>query len=174
MKRLLLTMGLILAAAATRLLPHPPNVTPLAAMALAGGIYLDKRFSLIVPIAAMFLSDIILGFHQTMPFVYGSFLLTGLVGWMVRRHRSVSWIAGAAIASSTLFFVVTNFGVWILDSGAFYPKSLGGLTACYVAAIPFFRNTLLGDLFYTAVVCGAFELADRLLPAASASHVSNN
>jgi hypothetical protein len=120
----------------------------------------------------MFLSDLAigllsgnlsLGLHQLIPVVYGSFALIVYLGFWLRSRRTVVPIAGAALASSVLFFVLTNFGVWALDS--WYPKTWEGLVACYVAAIPFFHNTLVGDAVYTTVFFGGLALAEKGLPA---------
>ena len=164
--RLLVLVGIILVAAASRLIPHPPNFTPIAAIALLGGAYFnDKRLSFLIPLAAMFLSDLTIGLHSGMPVVYACFALTVCIGFWLRKRKSVACIAGAALASSVLFFVVTNFGVWAL--GSLYPRTVEGLAACYVAAIPFFQNTLLGNAFYTAVLFGGFALAEYRFPALS-------
>jgi len=161
--RLLVVVLMILAAAASRLIPHPPNLASITAVALFGGAYLtNKRLALIVPIAALFLSDLILGFYRHMEIVYGSFLLVVFLGFWLQKKRSALRIAGAALASSAIFFIVTNFGVWAFES--LYPKTAAGLLACYVAAIPFFQNTLVGDALYTAVLFGGFALAERLFP----------
>src|SRR6266700_6417449 len=161
--RLLVVVLMILAAAASRLIPHPPNLASITAVALFGGAYLtNKRLALIVPIAALFLSDLILGFYRHMEVVYGSFILVVCVGFWLQRKRSALRIAGAALASSIIFFIVTNLGVWAFQS--LYPKTAAGLLACYVAAIPFFQNTLVGDAFYTAVLFGGFALAEKLFP----------
>lgn len=151
----------VIIAAALRLLPHIPNVAPIAAMALFGGVYLNKKYAIVVLLAAMFVSDIFLGFHAVMPFVYGSFLLTGLLGLWLKKHKSVQSIIGTALLSSFLFYVFTNFGVWVM--GSMYPKTLSGLIECYVSAVPFFRNTILGDLFYTAIVFGGYEAVVRIV-----------
>lgn len=164
--RFLTLLGITLAAAATRLLPHPPNFTPIAAMALFGGCYFaSRRAAFGVTLTAMFLSDLLLGygFHPVLPFVYGSFALTGCLGLWVRRRRTLLTIGSTALAGSVLFFVVTNFGVWV--QGDLYPRTSEGLVRCYIAAIPFFRNTLAGDAFYTVVLFGGFALAQSLLPA---------
>lgn len=161
--RFIVLVAMILAGAASRLIPHPPNVASITAVALFGGAYLtDKRLSLIVPLAALFLSDLILGFYSHMEVVYGSFLLVVCLGFWLQRKRSALRIAGAAIASSVIFFVITNFGVWAFSS--LYPKTAAGLLACYLAAIPFFQNTLVGDALYTAVLFGGFALAEKLFP----------
>lgn len=155
---------MIVMAAASRLLPHPPNFTPIAAMALLGGAYLpDKRIAFALPLAALLLSDLVLGLHAGMWVVYGSFMLVVCLGFALRRSRSPLRVGGAALASSVLFFALTNLAVWAF--GSMYPKTIAGLAACYTAAIPFFRNTLAGDAFYTALLFGGFALAQRGWPA---------
>jgi len=155
--------GMILAAAASRLIPHPANFTPIAALALFGGASLvDNRAAFIVTLAGLFLSDLVLGFFAITPVVYGSFALIICLGFWVRRRQTVWRIAVAVPASAVLFFILTNFGVWVL--GTLYPKTLIGLTECYVAAIPFFRNTLLSDLFYSALLFGGLALAEKQWP----------
>jgi hypothetical protein len=154
---------MILATAASRLIPHPPNVASITAVALFGGAYLsDKRLAFLVPLAALFLSDLILGFYSHMEIVYGSFASVVCIGFWLQKKSSALRIAGAALASSILFFVVTNFGVWAF--GSMYPKTTAGLLTCYVAAIPFFQNTLLGDALYTAALFGGFALAEKRFP----------
>ncbi|HAF14142.1 MAG TPA: hypothetical protein DCK99_10690 [Blastocatellia bacterium] len=154
---------IILAAAASRLIPHPPNLASITAVALFGGAYLnDKRLALLVPVAALLLSDLVLGFYSHMEIVYGSFLIVVCIGFWLQRRRSALRIAGAALASSVIFFVVTNFGVWAFEP--LYSKTAAGLLACYVAAIPFFQNTLVGDAVYTTVLFGGFALAEKLFP----------
>lgn len=159
----------VLAAAASRLLPHPPNFTPIAAMALFGGAHFaDRRQAFLVPLGVMALSDLVIGLHQLVPVVYGSFALIVGIGLWLRTRRTPATIAAAAIASSVVFFLITNFGVWAL--GSWYPKTAAGLLAAYVAAVPFFRNTLAGDLFYTAVLFGGFALLGRLFPSLREAH----
>jgi hypothetical protein len=158
--RYIMLLTIILAAAASRLFPHPPNFTPIAAIALFGGAqFSNKRAAFLVPLAGLFLSDLALGFYAITPVVYGSFALTVCLGFWVRRRHSVQRIAFAAAASAILFFVLTNFGVWAMDN--LYPKSLAGLVNCYVAAIPFFRNMLLGDLAYSGLLFGSLALAEN-------------
>ncbi len=162
--RFAVLVGLMLAAAASRLLPHPPNLTPLAAMALFGGAFFtDKRGAFAVTLGAMFLSDLVIGLHRGIPVVYGCFALIVCIGMWLRTRRRPLPVIAAALASSVLFYVVTNFAVWA--RGVLYPRTWEGLVACYVTAIPFFRNTLAGDLLYTAVLFGGFALAQRLVPA---------
>ncbi|MGD0038072.1 MAG: DUF6580 family putative transport protein [Bacteroidota bacterium] len=163
MRNILIGSALILAAALSRLLPHPDNFTPIAAMALAGGVYFNKRIALVVPLAALVISDLFIGFHNTILFVYGSFILIGFIGLWLKSHKKPLPIFGAALLSSTMFFVVTNFGVWLTGGGWFYPKTWQGLIECYTLAIPFFRNTITGDLVYTGVLFGLFELSQYTL-----------
>lgn len=142
-------MIIIIIAIILRLVPHPANFAPIGAMALFGGAYFSKKYALTVPLIAMFGSDIFLGFHNTMIFVYGSFLITGLIGLKLRNSKTFKKIIFASLFSSVVFFAITNFGVWLV--GGLYPKTLTGLIVCYEMAIPFFRNTIIGDLFYTGV-----------------------
>ena len=153
-------IAMILAAALSRLIPHPPNMTSVSAVALFGGAYLcDRRMAFLVPLASLFLGDLVLGFYQGMAVTYSSFALIVCIGLWLQSNRSVPRIAGAALASSVLFFLTSNFGVWAL--GSLYPKTTEGLLACYVAAIPFFWNTMLGDLLYTVLLFGGFSLLER-------------
>jgi hypothetical protein len=155
--------GMIFLAAASRLIPHPPNFTPIAAMALFGGAYIsDKRLAFGLPLAALLLSDAMLGFYHGMIWVYGSFALIVCLGLQLQSRRRLLPIAATALAGSVLFFALTNFGVWISDG--LYPRTLEGLAACYVAAIPFFQNTIAGDLVYTALLFGGFAFAEKKFP----------
>lgn len=156
-------ISLIVVAAFSRIFPHPPNVAPITALALFGGVYLEKRWSLFVPFFAMLLSDAVLGFHSTMLFVYGSFFLIALFGLWLKEHKTVSHIVAVSLCSSLLFFLVTNFGVWFMPQ-TLYPKTIEGLIQCYVAAIPFFRNTILGDCMYVGVLFGIFEFGKKYVP----------
>ena len=161
--RILAILSAILAAAALRLVPHPPNFTPIAAMALFGGAYLGRRgLAFVAPLGAMLLSDAILGFHSYMWATYLSVVLIVLIGWAVRARITFLRVGAAAVASSVLFYLLTNFSVWLGSS--VYPQTFAGLAACYVAAIPFFQNTLAGDLFYSGLLFGGFALLERLVP----------
>lgn len=168
MNRRLITLSAIIALTAlSRLLPHLPNVTPIAAMALFGGVYLrNRRVAFFLPIAAMFVSDVVLGFTvygtvllKSQPVVYLCMLMTVVIGRFVWDKRSILKIASAIFASAVMFYVVTNFAVWAFD--ALYPKTWSGLIACYTAAIPFFRNSLIGDLAFAVVLFGGFAALER-------------
>jgi len=161
-KRITVLSGMILIAAAARLIPHPPDFSPLAAMALFGGAsFASKRTAFLAPFAGLLLSDFVLGFYAITPVVYASFALIVCLGFWVRQHPSVRRIAGAALASAILFFVISNFGVWAIDH--WYPKTPAGLAECYAAAIPFFKNTLLSNLLYSALLFGGLWLAENRL-----------
>ena len=161
--RFLFLAGMILAAAASRLIPHPPNFSPIAALALfSGAQFADKRLAFFVPLAAMFLSDLIIGLHSLIPVIYSSFALIVCLGFWVQRNQNLWRICGAAFLGALLFFVTTNFGVWVMDS--YYPKTGAGLAECFIAAIPFFWNTLASDLIYTVVLFGGLRAAEWRWP----------
>jgi hypothetical protein len=161
--RLAALVTAILMAATFRLLPHPPNFSPIAAMALFGGAFMPRKaLGILVPLAAMLLSDLVLGFHASMPFVYAAVALTSVLGWWLATNRTLGRVGIAAVLASVLFFLVTNFGVWA--SQDMYPHTLAGLGACFVAALPFFQNTLAGDLVFTALLFGGFALLERAVP----------
>ena len=151
---------IILAAAGIRLLPHPANFVPIGALALFGGSYLPKKYALTIPLAIMLVSDIFLGFHSTMPYVYGSFILISFIGVTLKNRVNFTNVFLASLTSSVLFYLITNLGVFL--STNLYPKTTTGLLDCFIMAIPFFRNTLLGDLFYNGMFFGIFALAKRL------------
>ena len=154
-------VSIILVLAIYRVVPHPPNVSPVAAMALFGGAYFaDRKLAFIIPLFALVVSDLIIGLHDTLPFVYGAFAITVMAGIWLRDKLSLMSIAGTALASSLLFFVVTNFGVWLFNQGL-YPLTFEGLLQSYVAGIPFYSNTLIGDLFFTALLFGGFHLLEK-------------
>ncbi len=163
----------IVIGALLRLLSHPPNFTPIAALALFGGVYLSKRWALFIPVVALFFSDLLIGLYSPvlMAFVYAGFILIGLVGWWLKSHKKVSYIFGSTLVSSLLFFIISNFGVWI-QSHSTYPHNLNGLLTCYTMALPFLRNSLSGDLFFVTVLFGSYELARYLLKKMKLSTVS--
>ena len=162
MNRLIIP-AIIIFAALTRLMPHPPNFTPIIAMGLFGGAYLkDKRWALLLPVGAMLLADVFLGFHGTMIWVYGSLIIITTIGFLLKRGVTLQNGAIATIGGSLLFFLVTNFGVWA--SGSFYPKTVEGLISCYAAGIPFFGNTLAGSVFYSGLMFFGYEQIRKYLP----------
>jgi hypothetical protein len=162
-------MFIVLAAAATRLLPHPPNLTAMTALALFGASHFhDRRLAVGIPLLVMALSDLVLGLHWNWDFravqghmwvQYASFLGIVAMGFLLRESRGALRVGTVALSSSVMFFLVTNLGEWAFQP--WYPKTLEGLAASYVAGIPFFRNTLVGDLAYTALLFGGFALLER-------------
>jgi len=162
-ERLLWVGSMIFVVALLRVLPHPPNFTPIAAIALFGGAVLsNKKWAVGIPLLAMLVSDWIIGFHSLVPLIYGSFIAIVLLGGYLSERRRLLPIALASSGAAVFFFVVSNFGVWTL--GILYPRTLEGLLACYVAALPFFQNTLLGTLFYSALLFGGLHVLERGLP----------
>ena len=152
---LLISIGVSL-----RLLPHPPNFAPIAAIALFGGVYFSRKIALILPIVAMAISDIFIGDYEPklMASVYGSFLLCVVLGFWLKKHKKWYTVGGSVLSCSVLFFLITNFAVW--DFTPWYAKTISGLIQCYLMALPFFKNTLLGDLFYVTIFFGAYEIVE--------------
>ncbi|MGV8923521.1 MAG: DUF6580 family putative transport protein [Thermomonas sp.] len=166
---------LIFMAALSRVLPHPPNFSPIEAVALFGGAYFAKRhWALLVPLVAMFASDLILGVlnggiywsyfaSAGYVLVYACIALSTVLGFGLRGKVGAGRVLSYSLAGSVLFFVVTNFGAWLSDPA--YSKTAAGLAAAYVAGIPFFQWTVLGTLFYAALLFGGFELLRSRVPA---------
>ena len=162
-----LILGLIILISAVsvllRLLPHLPNFAPIGALALFVGLYAQRKSWLLAPIAAMILSDVIIGFDdwKITAVIYGSFLVYAVLGIIVKNNKSFGTVVGGTFAGALFFYLSTNFAVWAFSG--MYPHTLQGLILCYEMALPFFRNTLMGDLFYVGAFVGAYELAFRLL-----------
>ena len=156
MNRNSIIITMVVMAVATRLFPHPPNIAPITGIALFAGQRLgDKRLAFIIPILCMLISDLLLGFHSTLPFVYLAFICISFLGIYSKNIHN-----GTILTSSTLFFLVTNFGVWLLG----YPNTVAGLISCYTLAIPFFVNTILGDLFFTHTLNYSFNKIEIKYP----------
>ncbi|HKU18946.1 MAG TPA: DUF6580 family putative transport protein [Candidatus Saccharimonadales bacterium] len=151
-------LALIAFGVVMRLLPHPANMAPVGAIALFGGAVLPKRLAWWLPLAIMVVSDCVLGFYHGIGFTWLGFLLVGLYGMSLRPLGWMRLPAGVA-GSSVIFFVVSNFGVWI--AGQLYPHTWAGLVQCYTLALPFFRGTFLGDLAYSALFFGVYALAAK-------------
>ena len=190
-KQELIVLILIVLAVAVRLLPHPANFAPISAVAIFGAYYLkDKRLALALPLLAMLVSDAVIGFYHwpIMLSVYLSFLVSALLGlWLKKRYHSESrcknrgeesqrsFVApllrmtnklsngvGVSLFASIQFYIITNFAVWAF--GTMYTKDLAGLINCYFMALPFFRNTLLGDMFYIGVLFSTYALVTSVIP----------
>ncbi|MDR1454067.1 MAG: hypothetical protein LBJ01_00285 [Tannerella sp.] len=171
--------AVILLAAVSRLIPHPAGFAPIVGMALFGAAYYSKRhWAYIIPIAAMMLSDFVLntwvysahvdGLMFWFLYTYGALALIVLMGTFTLKKMRILNMAGSAVGASVIFYVVTNFGSWL--SSGMYLHTWEGLGTCYVAALPFFRNGLAGDLLYTGVLFGAFELLIYAFPSLKTQH----
>jgi hypothetical protein len=170
------TISVIIAGALFRFIPHWPNFTPIASMALFGGAYLGrKHMAFLIPFAAMFLSDLVLGLHKDMWAVYIAFGLTVMIGTMIRKNIKVTSIVTGSLASSVIFFLLTNFASWL--SSPVYPQNFPGLLQSYIAGLAFFNNgsfglsfflnEAAGSLFYNGLFFGMYALAKQWLPGLS-------
>ncbi|HBK55050.1 MAG TPA: hypothetical protein DDZ76_01980 [Xanthomonadales bacterium] len=171
----LVLTAMILVAALTRLLPHPPNFAPMEAMALFGGAWFAaRRWALITPLLAMAISDLVLAgmlgglYSQHLlsldhALVYASIVVITLLGFGLRARVGATRVLAYALTGSLLFFLITNFGAWL--SSGLYPANPAGLLAAYLAGIPFFQWTVLGTLFYAGLLFGGFELLRQHPPA---------
>ncbi|HTL39741.1 MAG TPA: DUF6580 family putative transport protein [Methylomirabilota bacterium] len=148
----------ILFGAILRVLPHAANFAPIGALALFGGVYLNKKIALILPILTMIISDFFIGFDslESRLVIYGSFLIIGLIGLLIRNHKNVFTVTGGSLLGSTVFYLITNCVLFY--STKMYPHTWAGQMLSYTNALPFFRATLGSDLFYTAVLFGSYEL----------------
>jgi hypothetical protein len=161
--KLISITGLILLGAISRFIPHPPNFTPISAMALFGGAkYNEKHFAFIIPLLVMFFSDLIIGFHTEVFAVYLCFIITVALGIRIRNNPKIYKIALAIILSSVIFFLLTNLSYWLFSG--MYPHNLEGLIICYWNALPFFRNELFSAILYNLIFFGGYALASKLIP----------
>lgn len=161
-----MTYFIVLLAVLSRFLPHPPNFSPVFGALLFGGAYLKRRDSVWFPVAVLAVSDIVLttqiyrmqmGWTQLL--VWVAFAVVALIGCWLRNRLSVRSVLAASLAGPTAFFLISNFAVWL--GWRMYPPTWEGLVACYVAALPFFRNSLLSSLLFSSVLFGAYELYRR-------------
>ena len=159
--RIILIVALIVIGMVARFLPYPPNFSPIGAIALFAGATLGAKFrAALIPLTAMLLSDYWLGMHTLMPVVYGCFLFNVWLGSRIQSRLKPLSVFGVSVAGSVVFFAVTNGACWYVG----YPHTWAGLVSCYTLAIPFFQNTLAGDLFFTTVLFGSFALAQWRFP----------
>ena len=159
----------VLVAVISRFIPHPPNFTPIIAIGLFSGFYLknNKKLALLIPLSAMFLSDLFLGFHLISLFVYVSLAIITVLGFLVSDKNKLLTLFPVTLGSSLAFFVISNFGVFLIG----YPKNISGFIACYTAAIPFFQNSLFGDIIFTAIIFLSYDIIMRSIPALKADIV---
>ncbi len=168
MRQIFFLTAILILGVASRLLPHPANFTPLGAIALFSGYHFKNRNYALLPLIALAASDLFISgyYGAVMFYVYGSFFLTFLLGrFFVRQERLLVSGVAAATVSAILFFLITNFAVWL--HGTLYARDLSGLLSSYIAALPFFRNSLLGDLTYSFTFLTALKLSHRPLSTVS-------
>lgn len=151
----MLALILVITAIFFRFIPHFANFSPILAIALFGGVYLNKKYALFVPLLFMAITDIFLGIHNTMFFTWGSILLTSWLGILLRQKKNVLNITMGSFSSALIFFIITNFGVWLMG---WYPRTINGLITCYTLAIPFFRTTVISTLLFSFILFGIYEL----------------
>lgn len=163
-------IGIVIIAAVMRILPHPPNFAPIGGLALFSGAHLSLKQAMAISLTTMFVSDLFLGFHATIPFVYGSFIAIVFIGSFLKKKRKTYYLLGASLAASILFFIVTNFGVWFV--GTMYPKTISGLINAYALGIPFFRNTIIGDLVYTLSFFYGYRILSFVIPNLIGIHIA--
>lgn len=155
-----------------RLLKLVPNFMPMGALALWCGLYLRTKWSFFIPLLVMVISDTVIGWHSLVFFTWGSILLYQLFGWLAGKERRALKILGASLAGSVTFFLVTNFAVWAFTP--MYARTLTGLIQCFYMALPFFRNTLIGDMIYISFFVGSFEMAVFILKTAARRSIQVN
>jgi hypothetical protein len=157
---IIIVLTLVAIGALGRLLPHAWNATPVTAAALFAGYLLGWRYAIIVPALVMLLSDIFIGFDtiQMTMVIYGSFILMGFLGILLRKHRSFETFLAGGIVASTMFFLTTNAAVWFFTT--MYPPTFEGLMLSYTMGLPFFKNMIIGDLFYVAMFYGAYRAVE--------------
>lgn len=167
MRNSLIAILLILVLAVARFLPHPANFTPVMSVALFGSaVFFNRYLGIAMAILAMILSDAVYGMHSTLPFVYLAMALAGIIGFSLREKRTPLRVLTATLAGSVVFFLVTNLGVFLMQD--LYPHTATGLLTCYTMALPFFRNSLAGDVFFAGLLFSLHYLAVRRQNAATA------
>lgn len=154
--------AIVLLCVVMRLAKFPGNnFIPLGALALVSGVYIRSRWGILVPLFIMVGTDLVIGLHSLILFTWGSYLLIGMIGWWVRQHKNAARIIGGTLAGSLLFYVITNFAVWAFTP--LYAKTAAGLVQCFYMALPFFRNTVAGDLFFVGAFFGLYEASYYLM-----------
>ncbi|HTZ11440.1 MAG TPA: DUF6580 family putative transport protein [Candidatus Margulisiibacteriota bacterium] len=151
----MLVLFLILTGILLRFIPHAPNFTPVAAIAIFGGAYLNKKYALIIPLVIMALSDYFLGMHNVVLFTWTGFIASSFIGFWLKRHKNTFGITTASLSSSVVFYLISNFGVWLMG---WYPPTLQGLLTSYVMGLPFLRDFAMATVIYTGIMVSITEL----------------
>lgn len=171
--RFMFIVSVVIFGAFMRLIPHWPNFTPIAAIALFGGAYFSRKYlAFVIPLVAMFVSDLVLGLHTSMIAVYVAFAITVMIGFALRSKTSAVNVIGASLLSSIIFFLITNFASWL--ALPMYPKTFAGLMESYIAGLAFFNNGAMGisfflnnvvsALLFNGLFFGVFYLAQQRFP----------
>ena len=169
-KKLLLIILFLAVIFFGRVLPHPYNFTPLIAVTLLSSYAISNRIlALLVPLMGFWLSDLFMNniiyagyyskftiFNSGMIWTYGAIVLVGLMGSSFIKKISSGKVVLASLSGSTIFYIISNFGVWTLSP--MYAKSAAGLIQCYSLALPFYGTSLIGDLLYSSLLFGAYQL----------------
>jgi hypothetical protein len=145
----------------SRLVPHLPNMTPVGATTLFSSAKFGFKKGMIILLFTMLITDVVIGLHSVMWATYGSFMIALLIGRWLQKNCSLVRIMTGTFVSSLVFFVITNFAVWLVPNGM-YAKTLAGLTQCYIMALPFFRNSLIGDFSYSAIFFGGYAVMNAM------------
>ncbi len=157
--KILLIISVIFLVSLTRIFPHPPNFTPILALAIFGGAYLPNRITAIsLPIISMFISDLIIGFHSQIFTVYATIILLSILGHLMKTKNFKNF-AITGFTGSLIFFIITNFSVWL--GGSLYPLTIDGIIQCYIMAIPFFHNTLISTMLFLTILFFGYTFAEK-------------
>ena len=155
-------LGLIILLALSRLIPHPPNFTPILGMAVFSGAIINKKIvAYLVPLAAMLLSDLYLGFHSGMPIIYFTLAICVLIGTFIESRVTILNSILGITAGVLVFYLITNFTVWY--GSGMYENSLSGLITCYVMGLPFLQNTFISSLIYGMGAFLIYEVINKRL-----------
>lgn len=170
-KQLIFLVAIIAFSLILRLVPHLPNFSPVMGVALFAGVYFNNKwFAPIIPLVILLITDYFLGFYPEIAFVYIPFLISVLLGFGLRKRLNPLNLLGFSLLSSVLFFIISNFGTFLLGNA--YPQTMAGLMECYTLAIPFFRNALLGDIFFTFAIFGFYELVKKGMPSLAVTNTN--
>ena len=157
--KILLIISVIFLVSLTRIFPHPPNFTPILALAIFGGAYLPNRITAIsLPIISMFISDLIIGFHSQIFTIYATIILLSILGHLMKTKNFKNF-AITGFTGSLIFFIITNFSVWL--GGSLYPLTIDGIIQCYIMAIPFFHNTLISTILFLTILFFGYTFAEK-------------
>ncbi|MFC1514322.1 DUF6580 family putative transport protein [Candidatus Omnitrophota bacterium] len=162
----MLILALFILGLVTRLMPHIPNFAPIVAIALFSGAFLNKKFGMWLALALYVITDLIIGMHDVILFTWSSILLISFIGARIKKKKMTNML-GYTLLSSALFFVITNFGVWL---AGWYPPTLAGLASCYISALPFFRTSLLVNLIYAGVLVKVYEFCLQKIRSKNLAH----